>query len=177
MGQDLEPESVQMYDPYEDEDEFPEANRKPTIDPMEHAKNTTEVPLAFHDPQPIVDAKGNHPEAEWACALEPDIHESDSAITTPVPAIAKEDEKATQAGGGFFGGKLHMPHLRHPHLPGHHPHTRERHFANEQRGRELGAVPSDLDRGATGTASEIVVGREGFIGALRRRTSELAYCL
>ncbi|OQO05094.1 hypothetical protein B0A48_08114 [Cryoendolithus antarcticus] len=183
MGQDLQPQSVQMYDPYEDADvdEFPEAGRKSSVDPMEHAKNITNIPLAFHDPQPIVDAKGNHPEAEWASALEPDIHESDPDIPTPVPAAAKEDVQSAKAGSGFFGGKLHMPHLRHPHLPGRLPHgtdtSRTGNVAERSTPTDQHTALSGPDRGFVAAASENGERHEGLIGAIRRRSLEVAYCL
>ncbi|OQN95322.1 hypothetical protein B0A48_18672 [Cryoendolithus antarcticus] len=170
-----------MFDPYEDPEDFPEAGRRPNINPMEHAKNTIEVPIALHDPRPIVDAKGNHPEAEWASAMEPDIHESDPDYKMSVPAATKEDKKAPRTSGGFFGGNIHMPHFRHPHLPGHHVHIDEATSTGD-----LGDKPapvnregilSHLDRGLTDTPSEDGHTGASFLAGFRRRSSELVHLL
>ncbi|KAK6418213.1 hypothetical protein LTR95_017218 [Oleoguttula sp. CCFEE 5521] len=170
-----------MYDPSEDPEDFPEAGRRPNFNPAEHAKNRTEAPVAFHDPQPIVDAKGNHPEAEWASAMEPDVHESDPDFTMSVPSAIQEDKKAPRTGGGFFGDNIHMPHFRHPHLPGHHVHIDEATSIGDSGDKLVlvnreGILP-DIDRGFNETPREDGHVREGLVAGFCRRSSKMVHSL
>jgi hypothetical protein len=130
IGQDLDPEALHMFDPYQDPEDLEdsaEAGRQHKTEPMEHAVTSTSVPDTIHQrfaqhSAPINPAT-NHLAQGWFEATRPDDKNSSepryaNPVLSPSRLESGESPDQLEPGHGYVDEKgIHLwPfHFPHPH--------------------------------------------------------------